>query len=153
MKDGWSTDEPRDDATNEGEEPTTCPKTEQNLPNGRLLITDCGLWISEFLQVLANQRRRYALYFLRDEERSTLDELAKLIAAQEHETSPEEVDEQAYRNVRIDLYHAHLPKLEETGVIAYDRQSGQLCYRQLPGPMGEFLDYCATLECRGTVNG
>lgn len=153
MEDGWSTDEPRVDATREGEEPTTCPGTEKSLPSGRLLITDCGLWISEFLQVLANKRRRYALYYLRDQECSTLDDLSKQIAAQEHATSPEEVDEQAYKNVRINLYHAHLPKLEETGVIAYDRQSGQLCYRQLPEPMGELLDYCATLECRGTANG
>lgn len=116
-------------------------------PNSRRsLDADGGLRIGEFLDALANRRRRYLLYILRNEKRSTLDDIAKRIAAQEQETSSAAGDLQTYTNVRINLYHSQLPKLEEAGFVTYDRQDESVRYHCPPEPIGELLDYFASVE-------
>lgn len=109
-------------------------------------MEDGGHRLDDFLDAIASRRRRYVLYYLRDEGRSTLEEVARQIAARVHGTSPGAVDEQASRNVRINLYHAQFPELAATGIVTYDRREGSISYNRQPEPMEELLDYCASVE-------
>lgn len=108
--------------------------------------TDGGVTVSDILEALASQRRRYALYYLQDEEYSELEELAEYVAAKEYETSLSELHDQAFKDVRIDLYHTQLPKLEDAGIIAFDSRNKAVRYHEPPDAIEQFLDYCAMLE-------
>lgn len=110
------------------------------------LVADGGHEISECIELLANDRRRYVLYYLRGERRANFEEITEQVAAWEIDTSPEELDEQTKRNVQIDLHHAHLPKLEDAGLIWYDRLHGAIRFHCVPEPVDTFLDYCSTNE-------
>ena len=74
-----------------------------------------------------SRRRRIALDRLHtmDEARPVAD-LAREIAAVEHETEPEAVETEAVDAVRRDMYQQHLPKLTATGVVRYDSLVGTL---------------------------
>lgn len=134
-----------------GEQTDGWREAKQRRSRDRSLMTDGGLRISEIMNTLANRRLRYVLYLLREGEHTNVDEIAKQIAARERETSPTAVDERDYERVRIDLHHVQLPKLEDTGIVTYDRRTRSLDYDRLPAPIGEVLDYCATVEWPDTA--
>lgn len=74
------------------------------------------------MELLANQRRRFALYSLLDadgpsvEFETLIEDVATLEAARaEHALTRER-----YQDVAVDLYQWHLPVLEDVGVIEYD---------------------------------
>lgn len=72
-------------------------------------------------QVLSNQRRRYALHYLRrHDEPVEIGELAMQIAAWENGVTKQEVTSQQRKRVYNTLQQAHLPKLDETGFLDYD---------------------------------
>lgn len=112
----------------------------------RPIVTDGGVETSTFMEALANERRRYVLYYLQANEHAELEEVAEQVAAWETGKSPEELDEQTRRNVRVSLYHSHLPKLEKTGFIGYDHRHGSMHFRSPPEPIERFLDYCSEIE-------
>lgn len=74
-----------------------------------------------------SRRRCIALERLHaKEEAQPVADLAREIAAAEHETEPEAVEAEAVDAVRRDLYQQHLPKLTATGVVRYDSLVGTL---------------------------
>jgi hypothetical protein len=75
--------------------------------------------MSQCLGALANLYRRVVLYYLREHERASLDNLASCVAGwaasgvgARQTTDPE--------TVRMSLHHVHLPKLADAGLITYD---------------------------------
>lgn len=102
--------------------------------------------MSELLELLADERRRYVLYYLQDRENAELEEVTEQVAAWETETPPEELDEKTVRNVRTSLYHGHLPKLEEAGIIGYDPRHGSMYLQCLPAPIEQILAYCSDVD-------
>lgn len=74
---------------------------------------------SERHRLLAASRRRATLEIL-DERRPPLDleELARAIARREREATS--VDEETVARVATSLYHNHLPKMDDCGVVDYD---------------------------------
>lgn len=71
--------------------------------------------------LLAKRHRRLLLRILRESGASlTTVELANRIAERAYE-HPSASDQ---RNVYLALYHDHLPRLEEAGVIVYDESEG-----------------------------
>lgn len=72
--------------------------------------------------LLASERRRVALSVLAG--RSTpvdLSELAATVAARETDTDAD--DARAVERVAVALHHAHLPKLDDFGVVDYDPEA------------------------------
>lgn len=74
--------------------------------------------------VLRNARRRYVLYFLREESPRELGDLAEQIAARENDTTVEALSSKQRKSVYTALYQTHLPKLADVGVVEYDRDRG-----------------------------
>ncbi len=84
----------------------------------------------EIYAILANGRRREALRRLTEAGDGvvSLDELATAIAAGETGQSPP--PRAARESVRGSLHQTHLPKLDELGVVGYDRDAGSVHLRE-----------------------
>jgi len=80
----------------------------------------------EVFDILSNRRRRYALYALLNDDTATIGSLAERIAAWENDCSVDEVTSTERKRVYTALQQSHLPKLERTGLITFDRDSGRV---------------------------
>lgn len=109
-------------------------------------VADGGIGIGKVIEALADERRRCVLYYLQDRGNAELEDVIEHVAAREAETAPDEIDDRLRTNVRIGLYHADLPKLDDAGIIGYDRRKGTMCLQYLPDPVEQFLEYCETVE-------
>lgn len=79
----------------------------------------------EVYDILSNARRRFVIYFLRGrDEPVQLSELSDRVAAWENDVPVEELTDQQVKRVYVSLYQTHIPKLEESGIVEYDKDSG-----------------------------
>jgi DNA-binding transcriptional ArsR family regulator len=91
-------------------------------------------------ELLANQRRREALYVLyRREGPITVAELADEVAT---------VVEAAPERVATSLYHVHLPKLADADIVDYDVQSGIVRLTHASEQFDRYLHIAAADEGR-----
>jgi len=75
----------------------------------------------ERLKALANERRRLALDCLPCGEAPTaLADVARRIAVSEAEAPVDAVATDHVERVKRSLYHVHLPKLDDVGLVAFD---------------------------------
>ena len=105
-----------------------------------------GITLDTVFDCLRHPRRRFVLYYLRECEVVTMDELAEQIAAQETDTPPEEVDADQRKPIETNLVHVHLPKLADTLIIEYDRRSNTIRHTELPQVLDEILCLIAQYE-------
>jgi hypothetical protein len=74
-------------------------------------------------EVLSSDRRRYLIYFLQASGgEADLRDLARLIAARENGTDPEDISDKEQKRVYISLYQSHVPKLEDYDLVEYDSE-------------------------------
>lgn len=67
------------------------------------------------------------LYYLRQEgDTATVSELAEEIAAMENDVPVDELTSQQQKRVYVSLYQTHLPKLDQTGIVDYDADTGEV---------------------------
>ncbi|RQG95382.1 DUF7344 domain-containing protein [Natrarchaeobius chitinivorans] len=79
----------------------------------------------EIFHLLQNERRRLVLRYLRDTDSSVrMRDVAEQVAAWEHETTVEALTSKQRQRVYIPLYQSHLSKLDEAGVIDYQKNRG-----------------------------
>ncbi|MFD1687177.1 DUF7344 domain-containing protein [Halobellus litoreus] len=71
-------------------------------------------------EALGNSRRRYLCYTLFEDTEWSLTDLATKIAAWENDIPEQAVTEDQREEVYVSLYHAHVPKLVDEGVITFD---------------------------------
>lgn len=95
------------------------------------------------LDLLSNRRRRYALYYLREQGGAvTFEELAEKIASWESDADGADADQ-----IHADLYHSQLPRMESAGIVAFDADE---CVVELAdqqnSPIAEYLDLAAREE-------
>ena len=96
------------------------------------------------LDLLSNRRRRYALYYLREQGGAvTLQTLAAEIASWERDG--EDADPDATQ-VRADLHHSQLPRMDSAGVVAFDKDKGVVELTDADSPVTEYLDLAAREE-------
>lgn len=94
------------------------------------MIDGSGSDFDKLFSVMANQRRRYVLYYLHDTARDAVEcsKLAEVVAQWETATGDEPSDDHQ-EEVKIALQHNHLPKMEAHGIIDYDPRSEMIRYR------------------------
>jgi hypothetical protein len=78
------------------------------------------LEIEHVYEALGHARRRYLCYTLLEDTEWSLSELATKIAAWENDVPEHAVTEDQREEAYVSLYHAHVPKLVEEGVITFD---------------------------------
>ena len=101
------------------------------------------LGLDQLFEVLQNQRRRYVLKYLRDNEGGTsLSDLSEQIAAWENDKEIRRISSSERKRVYVALYQCHLPKMDDMGVIEFEKARGtiepgehiELCYSYLDVP-------------------
>ncbi|MFC5135706.1 MULTISPECIES: DUF7344 domain-containing protein [Haloferacaceae] len=89
--------------------------------------SDVGIEITddELYEVLANQRRRFAVHLLkREEQRMEIGEMAEQIAAWENDVEPVEITGNERKRVYTALQQSHLPKMDRAGVVEFNKDRG-----------------------------
>lgn len=86
--------------------------------------------VDEHLQVLANVHRRRVLEYLRRGRRqvASVDELVQHLRT--HQEPGSGADVPAWDRVEIALVHQYLPRLDEQGVVDWDRRHDEVRYRE-----------------------
>lgn len=78
------------------------------------------LEIDHVYEALSHPWRRYLCYTLHEANEWSLTDLATKTAAWEHKIPEHEVTDRQREQVYISLYHVHVPKLVDEGVILFD---------------------------------
>jgi len=78
------------------------------------------LEIEPVYEALGHPRRRYLCYTLFEGAEWSLSDLATKVAAWENDVPEHAVSEDQHEDVYVSLYHAHVPKLVDEGVITFD---------------------------------
>jgi len=79
----------------------------------------------EIFHILKNRRRRYVLQILLEEDGEIgLGDLSEKIAALENDVEVSELDPSERKRVYVALYQSHLPKMDQLGLIEYDKSRG-----------------------------
>lgn len=83
--------------------------------------------LNEVFDLLREDRRRYALYYLeRADGKVPIEELARRIREWEEDPSSYELPRDESEEVRILLEHTDLPKIEEADSIEYRRENDEI---------------------------
>ena len=103
---------------------------------------------AEVFDAVKNLRRRYALYYLKQRRCPVeLGELAEQVAAWENDTTVERITSEQRKSVYSALYQTHLPKLEDAGIVEYDRGRGLVSFSK----QGKDLDLRLASDPQTTV--
>lgn len=98
------------------------------------------LTADEVFGLLRTERRRAVLRHLRADPETTTGDLADHVAAEEVGTTPDRLRSEDRKRVYISLYQAHLPKLADKGVIAYDSDRGKVVRLPVADQLDRRLD-------------
>jgi hypothetical protein len=78
--------------------------------------------VDDVLELLGDERRRYALYYLMEDDGSDpthVDELTRAVARMRSEDD-ETVPEGELTNLKVNLHHVQMPKADEAAFVEYD---------------------------------
>lgn len=90
-------------------------------------------------EVLRASRRREVLRYLDAHDgEGTVGTLAEHLAAEENGTEPSLVTSPQRKRTYVALYQIHLPKLDDLGVVDYERDRGTV---RLLGPAWWYIEY------------
>ncbi|MFW6000274.1 MAG: DUF7344 domain-containing protein, partial [Halorubrum sp.] len=80
----------------------------------------------DLFDVLANQRRRFAVHLLKRESDDAvkIGEMAEQIAAWENGIDPAEISSSERKRVYTALQQSHLPKMDDAGVVEFNKARG-----------------------------
>lgn len=86
-----------------------------------------GVATEDAFHTLSNQRRRFVVHAL-EQERDTLElrTLSTQIAAWENRKDVQTVTSQERRRVYNSLQQVHLPQMDDSGLVMYDKRSGTI---------------------------
>lgn len=140
----------RDDEVDSGSE---SPHSGEQPPPQEVLELD------HVYKALGHPRRRYLCYTLLEDSRWTLTDLAVKIAAWENDIPEQAVTSDQRERVYVSLYHAHVPKLVDEGIITFDdvtemitaTQNADQVLAALEG-MGASLDSNQETHARGDID-
>lgn len=104
---------------------------------------DRGGTVDTMFAVLADQRRRYVLSLLRTHDGMvSLADLADEIVIREHGTRLPEIPTNEVRRIYLSLYHVHVPKLVDAGVVLYDQDRDLVATTAVASRLYPYLDRC-----------
>jgi len=103
--------------------------------------------IDEVFDLLGEERRRYALYYLHEQDGPVpIEELVEVIV--EWEEKPPEQDEswERFDEIALDLQHTHLPKTAEVDFVQYDQEKGIIQVQETPRKFDAFVTIARLFE-------
>ena len=95
----------------------------------------------KIFHILQTQRRRHALRYLKEHDTPVeMRDLAEQVAAWENDTTVQALASNERQRVYIALYQSHLPKLDEEGIIEYNKSRGIVERGQLADEFDPYLE-------------
>ncbi|WP_255151565.1 DUF7344 domain-containing protein [Halorarius halobius] len=86
-------------------------------------IDPAVLELDHVFSVLGHPRRRYLMYALAENPEWTLEDLATKLTAWEQDLDETRVSEYRRDQTYVSLYHTHVPKLVDEGVVEFDSET------------------------------
>lgn len=87
--------------------------------------------LDDIFDLLSEERRRYALYYLeQQDEPVSVEAVAERVAEWETDGAP--VPEDKFENVEVNLLHKDLPKASQVGYVRYDPDAGTVEVTEAP---------------------
>lgn len=100
-----------------------------------------GLSTDTAFELLAHHRRRRLLRCLREYDTPiTLADLADEVAIREHDASLADIPAETVKRVYLSLYHRHVPKLEDAGIVTYSQQRDAVAVTDRAAELLPYLD-------------
>ena len=97
--------------------------------------------------VLSEERRRYALYYLEQKDGPvSVEELVEQIAAWETNGADESIPDEKFREVELEFYHTELPKTSDLEFIEYDSESGEVELTGTPPRVEAIISVARVIE-------
>ena len=126
--------------TPEGDQSEPARELPDSAPDER--DEDAGeLSLDVIFEVLKNQRRRYVLRRLEQrEETVSLGNLAEHVAAKENDKSVDAITSDERKRVYVGLYQCHLPKMDDMGIVDFNRDRGRVTLTDTASQLDEYLD-------------
>ncbi|MCU4754108.1 hypothetical protein OB919_19345 [Halobacteria archaeon AArc-curdl1] len=90
---------------------------------GTQSLTRDVLELDHVYEALGHPRRRYLCYTLLENTEWSTTELSTKIAAWEREVPDHKVTDDQRERVYVSLYHTHIPKLVDEGILSFDDAS------------------------------
>lgn len=110
-----------------GPEDVVRPGTDDGPGQEGLAVSHDVLELDNVYEALEHPRRRCLCYALLEDDEWSLSELAGKVAALEtDQPEEEEVSEPERQRVYVSLYHSHVPKLADCGVVSFDADAETL---------------------------
>jgi hypothetical protein len=76
---------------------------------------------------LGNERRRTTIeYLLNEDPPISIEPLAKAVASRENDIPVDELDSMDRKKAYVGLYQCHLPRMDDAGIITFDKKSGMI---------------------------
>lgn len=100
----------------------------------------------QLYRALVSTRRRRLLYSLLAEGETTIDQLATTLAGWDATETDAMTRPDEYEQIVVELDHKHLPLLADTGLIAYDRESGTVRIEPLDTSVRTLIDRSVEAE-------
>ncbi|MFW6384873.1 MAG: DUF7344 domain-containing protein [Halodesulfurarchaeum sp.] len=95
----------------------------------------------EIFDLLSNRRRRYVLRHLKEKgPTSDLSTLSDDIAARENDVDPKQVTSKQRMRAYTALRQSHLPKMDRSGVVDFDTQSGDVHLTDAASDIDRYLE-------------
>ncbi|AFK21425.1 hypothetical protein E6P09_16400 (plasmid) [Haloferax mediterranei ATCC 33500] len=92
-------------------------------------------------EILKNQRRRDALRFLKaNDGEAKLGDMAEFIAAKENDIEIKALSSSQRKRVYIGLYQCHLPKMDSSGIVDFDKNRGDITLLETAKQLDQYLD-------------
>lgn len=83
--------------------------------------------LDQVFDILQNERRRYVLRYLNDnDDPLSLSDLAEQLAAWECDKDVRDISAQERKRVYVGLYQCHLPKMASASAISYNKPRGMI---------------------------
>lgn len=103
--------------------------------------TDVHLSDDDVFKILYSGVRRDVITYLREHGgESTVSDLAERIAAEENETTVQQLSSYERKRVYIGLYQNHLPMMDDLGVVDYDKNRGTVRLRECASQLEPYLE-------------
>ncbi|SFR47806.1 hypothetical protein SAMN04487947_1901 [Halogeometricum rufum] len=91
--------------------------------------------------ILSNDRRRFALHYLmQEEEAPSLNQLSRHVAAWENDVPPEAVTSTQRRRVHVALHQTHLPRMDDAGIVTYESSADPICLAERADDLNVYME-------------
>jgi len=103
------------------------------------------LTVDVIFEALKNERRRRVIKYLEANDGQTeLSDVAERIAAEENDKSIQEITYDERKRVYVALYQCHLPKLDDMGIISFNKSRGLMELRETAKQLKPYLGHHTT---------